>query len=165
MALAIGALVTAGFTVPKLASLGLDMLACPGPVLEPAPRLDAFGAAFSAKLTQEVAARDAAGVRLAATLEGLLRQWAGVRGSLLSLQGVDVVFYGDSITETWRGSDMGAASARTSGALEHATACLPGIRSHGCSCLNAATGVPAIFEEYFGSGRGRRAHVLAVGGV
>ena len=33
------------------------------------------------------------------------------------LQGVDIVFYGDSITETWRGSDQGAVSPRCSGVV------------------------------------------------
>ena len=30
-------------------------------------------------------------------------------------QGPDVIFYGDSITETWRGTDMSKASARWDG--------------------------------------------------
>ena len=43
----------------------LDMLACPGPQLEPAPRLEPWNIAFSARLTKEVDELDAAGVRAA----------------------------------------------------------------------------------------------------
>ncbi|KAK9836010.1 hypothetical protein WJX81_005902 [Elliptochloris bilobata] len=50
--------------------------------------------------------------------------------------GVDVVFYGDSITETWRGTDMGRGCRR-------------------------CAGVPAVFQKYFGK---YSTAVLAVGG-
>ena len=53
------------------------------------------------------------------------------------LQGFELVFYGDSITETWRGTDMGRPCGR---------------------CAR----VPAIFETYFGSKYD--SEVLAVGG-
>ena len=52
------------------------------------------------------------------------------------VQGVDVVFYGDSITETWRGTDMGRECRR-------------------------CAGVPTVFKEYFGK---YATAVLAVGG-
>lgn len=56
----------------------------------------------------------------------------------ICLQGFELVFYGDSITETWRGTDMGRPCSR-------------------------CTGVPAIFQKYFGSKYD--SEVLAVGGT
>ncbi len=56
---------------------------------------------------------------------------------MLHAQGVDVVFYGDSITETWRGTDMGRGCRR-------------------------CAGVPAVFQHYFGK---YSTSVLAVGGA
>ncbi|KAL0019951.1 hypothetical protein WJX79_003543 [Trebouxia sp. C0005] len=85
---------------------------CPGPVTEPLKRPDSWWEPFSQKLAAEVAASDA-------------------------LQGSSLVFYGDSITETWRGTDGG----------------------HPCS---RCTGVPEVFQEYFGSHYATA--VLAVGG-
>ena len=52
-------------------------------------------------------------------------------------QGSSLVFYGDSITETWRGSDGG----------------------HPCP---RCAGVPEVFQQYFG--RQYSSAVLAVGG-
>ena len=63
-----------------------------------------------------------------------------VSGRQLSVphaQGVDVVFYGDSITETWRGTDMGRGCRR-------------------------CAGVPAVFQHYFGK---YSTSVFAVGGA
>jgi hypothetical protein len=54
------------------------------------------------------------------------------------LQGVELLFYGDSITETWRGTDMGRQCSR-------------------------CAGVPDVFAKYFGSKYA--AEVLAVGGA
>ena len=54
------------------------------------------------------------------------------------MQGFELVFYGDSITETWRGTDMGRPCSR-------------------------CAGVPAIFQKYFGSKYDTE--VLAVGGA
>ncbi|BDA46856.1 probable platelet-activating factor acetylhydrolase IB subunit gamma at N-terminal half [Coccomyxa sp. Obi] len=51
--------------------------------------------------------------------------------------GYELLFYGDSITETWRGTDMGRQCSR-------------------------CQGVPEVFDEYFGSKY--KAEVLAVGG-
>ena len=53
-------------------------------------------------------------------------------------QGVELLFYGDSITETWRGSDMGRQCSR-------------------------CAGVPDVFFKYFGSKY--ESEVLAVGGA
>ena len=54
------------------------------------------------------------------------------------LQGFELVFYGDSITETWRGTDMGRPCSR-------------------------CAGVPDIFHKYFGAKYDTE--VLAVGGT
>lgn len=51
---------------------------------------------------------------------------------------MELLFYGDSITETWRGSDMGRQCSR-------------------------CAGVPDIFHKYFGSKY--KSEVLAVGGA
>lgn len=55
----------------------------------------------------------------------------------LTLQQLDIAFYGDSILETWRGTDMGRDCRRCDGG-------------------------PDIFLKYFGSRY--KAHVFAVGG-
>ena len=53
-------------------------------------------------------------------------------------QGVDLLFYGDSITETWRGTDMGRPCSR-------------------------CAGVPDVFRKHFASKY--ESEVLAVGGA
>ena len=53
-------------------------------------------------------------------------------------QGVELLFYGDSITETWRGTDMGRQCSR-------------------------CAGVPDVFAKHFGTKYA--AEVLAVGGT
>ena len=54
------------------------------------------------------------------------------------LQPLDLVFYGDSIAETWRGTDMGRDCWRCKGG-------------------------PEIFHKYFGSRY--KANIFAVGGT
>ncbi|CAL5221183.1 g3329 [Coccomyxa viridis] len=83
-----------------------------GPVLKPSPRPEPWCVSYNKKLNKEVAKADAN-------------------------KGFELVFYGDSITETWRGTDMGRPCSR-------------------------CTGVPAIFQKYFGSKYD--SEVLAVGG-
>lgn len=54
-----------------------------------------------------------------------------------TMQGYELLFYGDSIIETWRGTDTGRQCSRCQGA-------------------------PQVFDKYFGSKY--KAEVLAVGG-
>eukprot|EP00884_Botryococcus_braunii_P006500 jgi/Botrbrau1/15851/Bobra.40_1s0035.1 len=76
-------------------------------------RIESWAVAFSETLRQEVETADAD-------------------------QGLDLVFLGDSITETWRGTDQGLPCVRCAGA-------------------------PEVFDRYFGSKYNKSA-VLAVGG-
>lgn len=85
---------------------------CKGPVTSPAERQQPWCRDFALKLEQEVAVLDAE-------------------------KGCDAVFYGDSITETWRGTDQG----------KHCPRC---------------KGVPEVFKKTFGANRA--SEVLAVGG-
>lgn len=55
-----------------------------------------------------------------------------------SLQGYELLFYGDSITEEWRGTDTGRV------------------------CLGRCDGVPEVFHRHFGSKY--RSNVLAIAG-
>lgn len=85
---------------------------CPGPETKPIERRQVWCKKFAQKLAAEVASSDEA-------------------------QGCSIVFYGDSITETWRGSDNGGPCPR-------------------------CKGVPEVFQQYFGSRYS--SEVLAVGG-
>ncbi|KAL3147860.1 platelet-activating factor acetyltransferase activity protein [Trebouxia sp. C0010 RCD-2024] len=86
---------------------------CPGPVLKPDERQEPWNKKFSKKLNEEVAVKDAN-------------------------KGCELVFYGDSITETWRATDGGRACPRS-----------------------RCAGVPEVFQRYFGH---FSTSVLAVGG-
>lgn len=118
---------------------------CPGPVLVPSPRLEPWCVAFNKKLFKEVAKADAGQVKHlpllvrrrgnSATRCPRLRALTSAHWA--PLQGYDLLFYGDSITETWRGTDMGRPCSR-------------------------CEGVPKVFSQYFGSKY--KSEVLAVGG-
>ena len=110
---------------------------CPGPATKPVTRPDSWWEPFSQKLTAEVAASDAHQVTVMfEQVDQPLCPWSGLVISV-SIQGSSLVFYGDSITETWRGTDGG----------------------HPCS---RCAGVPEVFQEYFSSQYSTT--VLAVGG-
>lgn len=113
----------------------------------PSPRQEPWCVAFNRKLSKEVAGADAGQVLSLYIPFEPSRQWQNMFMIILSslpslttlgiVQGYELLFYGDSITETWRGTDMGRPCSRCQGA-------------------------PEVFDNYFGSKY--KAEVLAVGG-
>ena len=109
---------------------------CPGPVLEPNEREEPWNKNFSEKLNKEVTSKDADKVQHPFWPPKYLAAWTHVTQFLF--QGCELVFYGDSITETWRATDKGRECPQS-----------------------RCEGMPEVFKHYFGK---FSTSVLAVGG-
>ena len=109
---------------------------CPGPEIEPSERREPWNQKFARQLSAEVASLDAHKVQTHSATASAAHELLANPPTYSTIQGCELVFYGDSITEAWRASDGGRPCPR-------------------------CEGVPEVFKQYFGS---FTSSVLAVGG-